>query len=183
VRPASISGPRRRALDTGIGLQSALSGKLRHSRSVVHRAVDRLTRRMPVTRRWMRQFVHEDDVVGAIAHLSLDHHQNEPFAIFHLCPPGDVITPERMAEVMGARTLYLSPAVIWFGFFGARHLTRGRIPTSRGVWRFYGYPIAVDGSRITAETGYQYKYDTETALTTLKGRYGENGHNIENRYE
>jgi nucleoside-diphosphate-sugar epimerase len=50
------------------GLQAALSGQLKDN--FVYRLVSAMTSFVPVTPKWLRQFIHEDDVVGIVERLA-----------------------------------------------------------------------------------------------------------------
>jgi hypothetical protein len=63
------------------------------------------------------------------------------------------------------------PYLVRFVFFLAWHATRGRIPTGRGLWRSYSYPVVVDGSALTKAYGYRYRYGTKDAFAKNKGDY------------
>ena len=54
-----------------------------------------------------------------------------------------------------------------------RHITFGKVPTAAGAWRYYCYPIVMDGSRVTKELGHTYAYSSKEAFTTTDGRYHE----------
>jgi hypothetical protein len=43
--------------------------------------------------------------------------------------------------------------------------------TPSGAWRMLTYPIRVDGSRLTREYGYEYRYSSLQALVAKEGRY------------
>ncbi len=167
-RPASITGPWSRKIKSGIGLQSALSGRLDDSKSVSDRIVAWLTKIMPVTKEWCRQFVHEDDVVSAVDQ-ALAEKEVGGYNVYNLSPPGPVITGNKMANIMDKKTLRLHPRLVQLAYFLAWHLTQGAIPTASGAWRYYAYPIAVDGKKITKELNYSYNYSSREALTTDKG--------------
>jgi hypothetical protein len=49
------------------------------------------------------------------------------------------------------------------------HLTRGKIPTSPGSWRFYSYPILMSGEKLARE--YRCQYDSLVAITYTDGEY------------
>jgi nucleoside-diphosphate-sugar epimerase len=169
IRPASITGPRRRGEKLNFNLQSALSGSLKGG---IYSLISVLTSVMPVTDKWLRQYIHEDDINDIALLLSLDEGINHDYEAFNACPPGAVVLKEDMARVLGKRLIVLHPQIVRFVFFVFWHLTRGSIPTSPGSWRGYAYPIAVDGSKITEMYDYIYKFETLEAFTTSKGRYG-----------
>lgn len=168
VRPAAISGPRGRYGRIRFGLQSALSGKLKGS--FVYGIVSLLTSFIPATKKWCRQFIHEDDIVDVVTILTFDG-AKEDVALFNLTPPGEVVLPEDMGEATGKKVLLLPPFFIRIVFFFMRHLTFGKIPTAAGAWRFYCYPIVMDGSKVTKELGHTYAYSSKEAFTTKEGRY------------
>jgi nucleoside-diphosphate-sugar epimerase len=175
VNPAGITGPRGRYMRVSFGLQSALAGQLKQS--FIQRAVSLMVSWAPITPKWCRQFVHEDDIADIVALLSFGPLKND-YESFNACPPGPVVTGRDMAANVGKKILLVYPWMVRLAFFFAWHLTRGRVPTSRGVWKAYSYPIAVDGSKITREYGYQYKYLSKDAFTKKEGRYASYIKNI-----
>lgn len=168
VRPAAITGPRGRFGRMRFGLQSALSGKLKGG--FAYSVVSTMTTFVPATKKWCRQFIHEDDIVDIIAILAF---RGAPGAvsIYNLAPPGDVVLPEDMARITGKRFIILPPFMIRIAYFFARHLSRGKIPTAAGAWRFYSFPIVMDGAKVTKELGHAYAYDSKTAFSSTAGRY------------
>lgn len=168
VRPAAISGPRGRYGRIRFGLQSALSGKLKGS--FVYNIVSVLTSFIPATKKWCRQFIHEDDIADIVTILTFDG-AKEDVALFNLTPPGEVVLPEDMGEATKKKVVLLPPFIIRIVFFFMRHLTFGKVPTAAGAWRFYCYPIVMDGSKVTKELGHTYAYSSKEAFTTTKGRY------------
>jgi nucleoside-diphosphate-sugar epimerase len=166
IRPASITGPRRKSNSKHFNLQSALSGKLSGSFSNL---IKLLTSRVPVTRTWLRQYVHEDDVVGIVDKLAFDKTIAHTYEVFNACPPGDVVLGNDMAQMVGKKVLYVHPQLVRLAFYVIWHATFGRVPTSPGSWLTYCYPIPVDGSKITRNYAYNYKFNTREAFTTPKG--------------
>lgn len=168
VRPAAITGPRGRYQRIRFGLQSALAGQLKDS--FIYRVISAMVAFVPVTPKWLRQFIHEDDVVGIIDRLSFGE-KVAGYKVFNICPPGPVVYGADMARAVGKRQLPIFPWMVRIPFFFFWHLTRGKIPTGRGAWRSYSYPIAVDGSKLTRELGYHYQYAGPDAFQYTDGEY------------
>ena len=170
VRPAAITGPRGRFMRIRFGLQASLSGALKGQGSFLYELISLWVSWVPVTPKWLRQYVHEDDVVHIVEKLAFDA---VPFVYeaFNLCPPNSVVRGPDMARAVGKRTLPIYPWMVRLAFFWVWHLTRGRIPTSPGSWKGYSYPIAVDGSKVTRVLGYTYRYAGLDAFRYTDGEY------------
>ncbi|MDE2071282.1 MAG: NAD-dependent epimerase/dehydratase family protein [Patescibacteria group bacterium] len=170
VRPAAITGPRGRYMRVRFGLQSALMGQLRGG---IYRIVSLLTAVVPVTKKWCRQFIHEDDVVSIVEILAFGAPRYGEFNVYNICPPGPVVLGEDMARAAGKRLVRVHPYLVRAAFFVLWHLSRGRVPTGRGAWKGYSYPIAVDGSKLTRERGYRYTHPSFDAFYYTDGAYEE----------
>lgn len=168
IRPAAITGPRGRFARVRFGLQSALSGQLKGS--FVYSVVSALTSFVPATPKWARQFVHEDDIVD-ITELLAFAENVKGYEAYNACPPGAPVLAGDMATAVGKRVLPVSPELIRAVFFCMWHATSGKIPTARGAWKGYSYPIIVDGSKITKGLGYQYRMAGKDAFVYTDGRY------------
>lgn len=166
VRPAAITGPRGRYMRIRFGLQSALQGNLKGS--LVYRLVTLLTTFVPTTKGWVRQFIHEDDVCDAIAFFMTNPLKN-PYEVFNLTPTGAPVFPPDMAAAVGKRMLPLPPTLIRIAFFFFWHLTRGRVPTCPGSWRFYSYPVLMSGEKLREV--YTCTYTSKDAFRYTTGRY------------
>jgi nucleoside-diphosphate-sugar epimerase len=173
VRPAAITGPRGRVDRIRFGLQSALSGTLKGT-SFIYSTISLLVSWVPVTPKWLRQYIHEDDVADIVALLSFHHELRDVYEAFNICPPGDVVLGKDMAKAVGKRTLPIYPWMARLAFFFFWHATRGKIPTSKGSWKGYSYPIAVTGQKLTDMYGYHYKHESKEAFVENKGRYAKN---------
>lgn len=170
VRPASITGPRGRFGRFSFGLQSSLSGGLHGRGSLLYELISLWVSWVPATPKWLRQYVHEDDVVGIVERLALGPVVGG-YEAFNLCPPGSAVSSTDMARVVGKHVLPVYPWMVRLAFFCVWHITRGRIPTSPGTWKGYSYPIAVDGSKVTHMLGYQYHYGSLDAIRYTTGTY------------
>lgn len=168
IRPAAITGPRGRFMRTRFGLQSALAGQLKGD--AVYRVISLMVSFVPATPWWVRQFIHEDDVTDIVELLSL---RDVPgaYEVYNITPPGEPVFAPDMARAVGKRVLRVSPWMVRLAYFVFWHLTRGKVPTSRGVWRFYSYPIVMDGSKLTRQHGYEYRHSSGDAFQYTDGRY------------
>jgi nucleoside-diphosphate-sugar epimerase len=167
VRPAAITGPRGRFMRIRFGLQSTLAGQMKGG---IYSVVSAMVAFVPVTPKWLRQFVHEDDVVNIIEKLALDS-VSFKYEAFNLCPPGQVVRGADMAAAVEKRQLPVSPWMVRIAFFVFWHLSRGKIPTGKGAWKSYSYPIAVDGSKVTRALGYAYQHSGLDAFRYTDGQY------------
>lgn len=168
VRPAAVTGPRGRFMRIRFGLQSALSGQLKDN--FAYRIISLLVSRIPATPKWLRQFIHEDDVVGIIERLAFGEATGK-YEIFNICPPGPAVLAPDMAKAVGKKVMLIAPWMMRIGNFFAWHLSRGKIPTAKGAWKSYSYPIAVDGSKVTKKLGYEYQYGSFDAFYYTDGKY------------
>ena len=115
-----------------------------------------------------RQYVHEDDVVGAVNFL-LDREIDSGILALNLAA-GSYFTFREIAEILKKKPVKIPHFVAKLAFLVLWHLSLGKIPTPPGTINSYSYPIIVDGSKIT-KLGFNYKYTCTDALLGLKGRY------------
>lgn len=167
-RPAAVTGPRGRFMKVRFGLQSALQGNLKGG--FLYKVITTLTAFVPVTDGFVRQFIHEDDVTDAVA-LAAFSEIKWSYEAFNLTPKGKPVLGKELAKVMKKKAVKIPTPLIRLVFFIFWHLTLGRIPTGKGVWRFYSYPIVMSGEKL-AEV-YTCKYDSLEAICLTTGRYEE----------
>lgn len=170
LRPAAVTGPRGRSRSSLFGMQAALNGTL--GGSFTARLVSLALNFIPVTADWCRQFVHEDDLTGVVT-LLVVRGLATAYSRFNVSPPGQPMTGADIAAAFRKRLIRVHPQLIRFAFFLAWHASRGRIPTPRGAWKSYCYPIVVDGSAVTTVHGYNYRYGTKDAFTEHAGHYAK----------
>lgn len=166
VRPAAITGPRGRYMRIRFGLQSALQGNL--TGGVVNRIVTALTSFVPAPPGWVRQFIHEDDVTDAVAHLAFDE-VSGAYEAYNLTPESEPVYPTDMARAVGKRVMPIRPWMVRLAFWFFWHATRGRIPTCPGSWRFYSYPVLMSGEKLA--TIYTCAHTSKDAFQYTDGRY------------
>lgn len=157
VRPAALTGPRGRYMFKRFGLQSVL----RKGLPIIPIANDI----------WCRQFIHEDDVCDIVDMLTFKTLEGQ-YEVFNITP-NSIVLAQDMAEVMNKKTFKITPTLVRIAFFVLWHISRGKIPVSKGGWRFYSYPIVMDGTKLTKKYGYTYKYESRPALEKKEGRYAK----------
>lgn len=168
VRPAAITGPRGRYMRIRFGLQAALSGQLKGG---IYDLLGVLVAWVPATKGWVRQFIHEDDVCDLTLMLAFDPWKGSRFEIFNITPPGEPVYAPDMAKAVGKRVLPIQPWMARLAYFFFWHVSNQKVPTAPGSWRFYSYPVVVDGTKLTNVWGYKYKYPSFDAFYYTNGRY------------
>jgi nucleoside-diphosphate-sugar epimerase len=166
VRPAAITGPRGRYMRIRFGLQSALQGNLKGS--PVYKIVTLLTAFVPATKGWVRQFIHEDDVSNIVIMFAAEP-QGAEYDVFNITPVGDPVFAADMAKAVKKKILPIQPWMARFAFFFFWHLTRGKIPTCPGSWRFYSYPVLMSGEKLS--NIYTCTHSSKDAFRSTSGRY------------
>lgn len=168
LRLAAVTGPKGRSSTHKFGLMPALSKRL--PKGFVYRMVSAMITFIPATSGWCRQFVHEDDVADIISFFTFKE-KEDAYEVFNVAPPGPPVLSKDMAEILDRGRIPVTPLMVRSMFFMMRTLTLGKIPTTKGGWRFYSYPIVMDGSKLTEKHGYNYRCGSREALEKNEGRY------------
>ncbi len=184
LRCASITGPygRRQGCDRSRIARRGSCG--RGSRTGLGRfgIVSTLTNALPVLPcgrdDFGRQYLHEDDVVDIVTTI-LSAPLKPRMEVFNASPE-DYLTAKDLGDLIGKRPLVVPPVVLRMAFAALWRMTRGRIQTPPGAWKFLTFPIAVDGTRLTSTYGYHYRFTSREALLAVKGRYAEELSTAEN---
>ncbi len=151
IRPTSLTGPR---YFTASSKKISLQGLFKSILPI-----------FPITRSaWGRQFLHEQDFC-AIIDAIITGEDTRGVATFNLASDGGVAGVD-IARQVHKRIVRVHPVVVRVIFFLLWHLTLGKIPTSKGGWRFFCYPLIVDGSKFRKSYGYQYRYSSQEAFSS-----------------
>ncbi len=155
LRCASISGPYGRFALGRFGIVSTLTGVLPF---------------LPCGRAdFGRQYLHEDDIAEIVA-LLLTAPSKDTYEVFNASPE-DYLASANLASLLQKRRMIIPPALLRTLFALCWRLSRGRVPTPRGAWKFLTYPIAVDSSALTETYGYRYRFTSADALLARAGRH------------
>jgi len=112
------------------------------------------------------QFVHEDDVAGAIIAII----ERGAAGAFNIAPP-DTITIREAIEISGKRAVYLPVSVLRpaAGLMWKLQLPFLKAPP--GFLDFMCWPWVMDSSRVQQETGYSFRYSSrETVEIMLRAK-------------
>lgn len=168
LRPAAITGPRGRFMRIRFGLQAALSGQLKGG---IYSIISALVSWVPATKGWVRQFIHEDDIVAIVEKLAFDTWKGGSYEVYNATPNGTPVYAPDMARAVGKRTLPVLPWMVQLAYFFFWHVTRGKIPTAPGSWRFYSYPIVMSGEKLLKVLGYTCAHESYEAFYYTDGTY------------
>lgn len=161
IRPASITGPSIKRIKTDFNLQSILRGSAK--KSPVMNFIGKLFSVFLATKGWVRQFVHEDDVIS-ITELLAFWPEGDRYEIVNASPLGTPTFAPDMARLVSKKLVIVPAFIIRLIFFILWNSSLGKIPTSPGGWKSFSYPILVDGKKVENEFDYHYQYDSERAF-------------------
>ena len=166
LRPAAITGPRGRFGRIRFGLQSALQGSLKGG--LLNRLITLLTTFVPAPRGFVRQFIHEDDVFEIVSRCIFTP-GDWNYEVFNLTSVSSPVYATDLARAVCKRIVPVRPELVRLAYWFFWHATRGRIPTAPGSWRFYSYPILMDGHKL--QDFYQCQHTSRDAFQFTDGYY------------
>ncbi|MFO8056212.1 MAG: NAD-dependent epimerase/dehydratase family protein [bacterium] len=108
------------------------------------------------------QFIHEDDVAGAILTIL----EREGQGAFNLAPP-DTITLVEAVAIAGRRALYLPDKVLEALARAAWFLRLPLLKAPASFLDFMRYPWVLDSSRLREELGYTFRYSTRETFEIM----------------
>ncbi len=156
LRPASIMGPRANNDIQKKGLIYILKNVLPF---------------IPVSNdEWGRQYVHEDDITNIVGILTFNNAPLKGYEVFNLSPE-EIILASDMAKIFKKNTIFVPPIFVRVAFSLAWNFTQGLVPTGKGSWRYYCYPLFTDGSKVSRVLKYKYIYSSKDTLCGNSGRY------------
>ncbi len=159
VRPTSVTGPRAKYMVAKKGLLHYLQ----HVLPI-----------FPVANEnWCRQYIHEDDLTDFVAIMTFSPIDAlAKYEVFNLSP-NDLVLAKDMANIFNKKIINIKPQLVKTLFSLTWHLFLGSLPTSPGGWKFFCYPIVVDGAKVVRKLVYDYTYTSQEALLAESGRYAK----------
>lgn len=156
LRLNSVTGPHSQGLSSKFGLITFLKKLLPFV--------------MELNPHWARQFVHEDDVVDAIL-TSLGSVRESFLSVYNIAPER-FLEVRDIAGILNKRIIKLPPFVMKAALFVLWPVSFGKlVPMSAADG--LTYPINVNGSAITKDLNFNYRYTAEEALKGEVGRYSK----------
>ncbi len=116
---------------------------------------------MELNSEWARQFVHENDVVGAIEFFTFRDPEQASFKIFNVASKTFLKTSQ-IAEVLNKKTVKLPVGLVKFGLALLWPFSFGKLIPPSAVSGLI-YPINVDVSKIE-NAGFSFSHSPEEAL-------------------
>jgi len=116
---------------------------------------------MELNSEWARQFVHENDVVGAIEFFTFRNPEQASFKIFNVASKTFLKTSQ-IAEVLNKRTVKLPVGLVKFGLALLWPFSFGKLIPPSAVSGLI-YPINVDISKIE-NAGFSFSHSPKEAL-------------------
>ncbi len=171
VRPAAITGPRGRIDRVRFGLQSALSGTLK-GKSFIYSVISALVSWVPVTPKWLRQYIHEDDVNDIVELLTFQHEvRGDIYEAFNICPPGDVVLVyQDVLKKMPMR------GIGHFWFFESVHLNIQAYEAAKRIIDIaVALPVLLFYMPFVPFIYLAIKLDDKGPLLSIQKRYGRGG--------
>jgi len=108
------------------------------------------------------QFVHEDDVVGAVLAII----EKEGRGAFNVAPP-DTVTLREAIELAGRKALYLPDIVMELLARASWYLELPLLKAPASFLDFMRYPWVLDSSRLRDELGYEFRYSTRETFEIM----------------